>query len=150
MFWKTVKFVNVIKLLFVMIIEIIFLIKCNYVYIVSHAYDLKPRNPSLSLSFSNTFAHILFLLSKRYNCLWNYFRLLGASLKLEFLAELWNATVAVGYELSLHLITGQWCLSPTATVDLSTLLTVKRQCRSKHLGKCVASLFSRAAQDFMF
>lgn len=51
-FWKTVKFVNIIKLLFVMIIEIIFLIKCNYVYMVSNAYALKPRNPSFSLSLS--------------------------------------------------------------------------------------------------
>lgn len=48
-------------------IIIIFLIKCNYVYVVSHVYVLKPRNRSLS--FSNTFAHILALMPKCYNFL---------------------------------------------------------------------------------
>lgn len=41
-------------------IEVIFLIKCNYVYIASYAYDPKPRDLSFFPSFSNTFAHFCF------------------------------------------------------------------------------------------
>ena len=41
--------------------------KYKYVNIVSHVYDLKPRNQSFSSS--NMFPHIVFLLLKFYNCL---------------------------------------------------------------------------------
>lgn len=163
MLWETVKFVNIIKLLVVIIIEIFFLMKCNCVYISSLVYDLTPRNQSSSLSLFPVCLPIFCLSRQNVITVCENNSVLRESLELEFLAELWTAIVALGYELSLHLITGQWCpvfhchywstcsfnLPANTEVETWELLKKTWQCSSKHLGKCADSLFSMTAQDFM-
>lgn len=87
LFWKTVKFANIVKLLLMTVIEITLLMICNYVYIISHIYD---QNPEINLSLSLFLIHLSIFCFSCQNVITFYEKIsdfLG-SLELEFLAGL--------------------------------------------------------------